>query len=243
LKRADGRAYDQLRPVKITTGYQSFAEGSALIELGKTRVLCAATVEERVPPFLRNRGTGWVTAEYSMLPRATLTRTERDSNRGGVAGRSQEIQRLIGRSLRAVVDMTSLGERTFIVDCDVLQADGGTRTAAITGAYVALWIAMEKMANMGVISSVPLRYAVAATSAGVVYGNRLLDLCYDEDSNADSDMNVVMNSKGEFIEIQGTAEKKSFNKETADFMLALADKGIKELFAIQQAAIEAARKR
>jgi ribonuclease PH len=243
LRRADGRAYDQLRPVKITTGYQSFAEGSALIELGKTRVLCAVTCEDRVPPFLRNSGTGWVTAEYSMLPRSTVTRTERDSGRGGISGRSHEIQRLIGRSLRAVTDMTAFGERSFIIDCDVLQADGGTRTAAITGAYVALYLAMEKMANMGVISSVPLMYAVAATSIGVVHGYRMLDLCYDEDSNAEADMNVVMTSRGEFVEIQGTAEKKPFNKESVDVMLALAEKGIKELFAIQQVAIESARKR
>jgi len=243
LRRADGRAFDQMRPVKIVTGYQSFAEGSALIELGKTRVLCAVTCEDRVPPFLRNSGTGWVTAEYSMLPRSTVTRTERDSGRGGISGRSHEIQRLIGRSLRAVTDMTAFGERSFIVDCDVLQADGGTRTAAITGSYVALYIAMEKMANMGVISSVPLTCAVAATSIGVVHGYRMLDLCYDEDSNAEADMNVVMTSRGEFVEIQGTAEKKPFNKESVDVMLSLAEKGIKELFTIQQAAIDAARKR
>jgi ribonuclease PH len=228
--------------VKITTGYQTFAEGSALIEVGKTRVLCAVTCEDRVPPFLRNSGTGWVTAEYSMLPRATLTRTERDSARGGVSGRSQEIQRIIGRCLRAVIDMTAFGERTFIVDCDVLQADGGTRTAAITGAYVALHIAMEKLAGMGVIPGIPLKAAVAATSVGIVYGNRCLDLCYDEDSNAEADMNVVMTSRGEFVEIQGTAEKKPFSKESVDFMLQLAEKGIKELFALQTAAIEAARK-
>ena len=242
LKRADGRGFDQLRPVKITTGYQAFAEGSALIELGKTRVLCSVTVEDRVPQFLRNSRTGWVTAEYSMLPRSTVTRTERDSSRGGVSGRSHEIQRLIGRSLRAVVDMTSFDERTFIVDCDVLQADGGTRTAAITGAYVALYLAMEKLARMGVISAIPLKSPVAATSVGVVNGYRLLDLCYDEDSNADADMNVVMTGKGEFVEIQATAEKKPFSKETTDVMLAMAEKGIRELFALQQAAIEAARK-
>ena len=243
MRRSDGRTYDQLRPVKIITGYQNFAEGSALIELGKTRVLCAVTCEDRVPPFLRNSGTGWVTAEYSMLPRSTVTRTERDSGRGGISGRSHEIQRLIGRSLRAVTDMTAFGERTFMVDCDVLQADGGTRTAAITGAYVALYIAMEKLANMGVISAVPLTCAVAATSTGLVHGYRMLDLCYDEDSNAEADMNVVMTSRGEFVEIQGTAEKKPFNKESVDVMLSLAEKGIKELFVIQQAAIESTRKR
>lgn len=243
MKRCDGRAYDQLRPAKITTGFQSFAEGSALMEMGKTRVSCAVSVEEKVPPFLRNRGTGWVTAEYSMLPRATLTRTERDSARGSVNGRSQEIQRLIGRCLRMVTDMSALGERTFIVDCDVIQADGGTRTAAITGAYVALYLAMERLANMGVLHSIPLRYQVAAVSVGVVYGHRLLDLCYDEDSNAEADMNVVMTSQGDFVEIQGTAEKKPYNKESVDFMLGLAEKGIKELFALQQATIEAARRR
>ncbi len=243
MKRADGRTYDQLRPVKITPAFQSFAEGSVLIELGRTRVVCSVTVEDKVPPFLRNKGVGWVTAEYSMLPRATLTRTERDSARGGIAGRSQEIQRLIGRSMRAATDMTSLGEHTFIIDCDVLQADGGTRTAAITGAYVALYLAMDKLANMGVISSVPLNCAVAATSVGVVHGTRMLDLCYDEDSQAESDFNIVMNSKGEFVEIQGTAETKPFNKETVDFLLTLAEKGIRELFTIQQAVIESARRR
>lgn len=243
MRRADGRAYDQMRPVKITTGYQTFAEGSALIEIGKTRVLCAVSCEDRVPPFLRNSGTGWVTAEYAMLPRATVTRTERDSGRGGVAGRSQEIQRLIGRCLRAVTDMTSFGERTFIVDCDVIQADGGTRTAAITGAYVALYIAMEKLTTMGVIPAIPLKSPVAATSVGIVHGSRWLDLCYDEDANAEADMNVVMTGRGDFVEIQGTAEKKPFSKESVDFMLQLAEKGIKELFAHQQAAIENARKR
>jgi len=243
LKRIDGRNFDQIRPVKITTGYQIFAEGSALIELGKTRVLCSVTCEDRVPPFLRNSGSGWVTAEYSMLPRSTLTRTERDSGRGGVSGRSQEIQRFIGRCLRAVIDMSQLGERTLIVDCDVLQADGGTRTASVTGAYVALAIAMEKLTGMGVIRSVPLVSPVAAISVGIVYGNRILDLCYDEDSNAEADMNVVMTGKGDFVEIQGTAEKKPYSKESVDFMLQLADKGIKELFIAQKAAIEGARKR
>jgi ribonuclease PH len=243
LKRVDGRSFDQIRPVKITTGYQSFAEGSVLIELGKTRVLCAVTCEDRVPPFLRNSGTGWVTAEYSMLPRSTITRTERDSGRGGISGRSHEIQRLIGRSLRAVTDMTAFGERTFFIDCDVLQADGGTRTASITGAYVALYIAMEKLAGMGILHGNALKSAVAATSVGIVQGYRLLDLCYDEDANAEADMNVVMTSLGEFVEIQGTAEKKPFTKESVDVMLQLAEKGIKELFTIQQAAIDASRTR
>ena len=243
MKRADGRAWDELRPIQITPGFQSFAEGSALIELGKTRVLCSVSVEERVPGFLRGEGSGWITAEYAMLPRSTVTRTPRDSSLGRVAGRSQEIQRLIGRSLRAVTDLTALGERTLIVDCDVLQADGGTRTAAITGAYVALHQAMQTLANMGVISSIPLKSGVAATSVGIVHSYRLLDLCYDEDYKAEVDFNVVMTSKGEFVEVQGTAEAKPFTKETIDSILSLAEKGIKQLFEIQQAALEAPRAR
>jgi ribonuclease PH len=178
-----------------------------------------------------------------MLPRATQTRNERESAKGKVSGRSQEIQRLIGRSMRAITDMSSLGERTFAIDCDVLQADGGTRTAAITGSYVALYLAMDKLANMGVISSIPLHQSVAATSVGIVRGNMMLDLCYDEDSQADADFNVVMTGKGEFVEIQGTAEKKPFTKESIDILLGLAGKGIKELFAVQQEAIDAARRR
>lgn len=243
MKRADGRAWDELRPIQITPGFQNFAEGSALIELGKTRVLCSVSVEERVPGFLRGGGSGWVTAEYAMLPRATVTRTTRDSSLGRVSGRSQEIQRLIGRSLRAVTDLNALGERTLIVDCDVLQADGGTRTAAITGAYVALHQAMQTLANMGVISSIPLKSAVAATSVGVVHSYRLLDLCYDEDYKAEVDFNVVMTSTGEFVEVQGTAEAKPFTKETIDSLLSLAEKGIKQLFEIQQAALETPRLR
>jgi len=239
VKRADGRAWDELRPIQIIPGFQNFAEGSALIELGKTRVLCSVSVEERVPGFLRGEGSGWITAEYAMLPRATVTRTPRDSSLGRVAGRSQEIQRLIGRSLRAATDLTALGERTLIVDCDVLQADGGTRTAAITGSYVALHQAMQTLANMGVISSIPLKSAVAATSVGIVHSNRLLDLCYDEDYKAEVDFNVVMTSKDEFVEIQGTAEVQPFTKETTDALLTLAEKGITELFQIQEAALEA----
>ena len=239
MRRADGRAWDELRPVRIIPGFQSFAEGSTLIELGKTHVLCSVSVEERVPNFLRDGGGGWITAEYSMLPRATVTRTTRDSSLGRVSGRNQEIQRLIGRSLRAVAELNSLGERTLIVDCDVLQADGGTRTAAITGSYVALYLAMQTLANMGILSSIPLKCAVAATSVGIVHNNRLLDLCYDEDSSAGVDFNVVMTSRGEFVEVQGTAEGKPYNKETIDFLLSLAEKGIRELFQIQQAALEA----
>jgi len=241
VKRADGRVWDELRPVKITPGFQSFAEGSALIELGQTRVLCSVSVEERVPAFLKGGGSGWVTAEYAMLPRSTVTRTPRDASLGRVAGRSQEIQRLIGRSLRAVTDLTALRERTLIVDCDVLQADGGTRTAAITGSYVALYQAMQTLANIGVLSSIPLMSAVAATSVGVVHSYMLLDLCYDEDCGAEVDFNVVMTSQGKFVEVQGTAEAKPFSKETIDSLLSLAQKGIEQLFQAQQSAIEALR--
>ena len=237
MKRADGRAYDELRPIKITPGFLSFAEGSALIELGKTRVLCSVSAEERVPNFLKGSGTGWVTAEYAMLPRATVTRNPRDSVLGRIGGRNQEIQRFIGRSLRAVTDLSALRERTLIVDCDVIQADGGTRTAAVTGAYVSLYQALHTLASMGVISSVPLKSAVAATSVGIVHGNMLLDLCYDEDANAAVDFNVVMTSKGEFVEIQGTAEGKPFSRDTIDELLSLAEKGIKQLFQIQQTAL------
>ncbi len=238
MKRVDGRAWDQLRPVKITPGFLDFAEGSALIELGRTRVLCAVTIEDRVPPFLKGARTGWLTAEYSMLPRSTLTRTQRESAAGRVGGRTQEIQRLIGRSLRAVTDLTVLGERTIVIDCDVLQADGGTRTASITGAYVALYQAMQNLVNMGVMSSLPLRAAVAATSAGIVRSNMLLDLCYDEDSTAEVDFNVVMTSQGQFVEVQGTAEGKPFDKATIDALVSLAEKGIKQLFQAQQLAIQ-----
>ncbi len=234
MKRSDGRAFDELRPVRIIPGYQSFAEGSALIELGKTQVLCSVSVEERVPPFLRGGGSGWITAEYAMLPRATVTRSPRDSSLGRITGRNQEIQRLIGRSLRAVTDLTALGERTLVVDCDVLQADGGTRTAAITGAYVALYQAMKTLANMGIISSIPLKAAVAATSVGIVHSYMMLDLCYDEDRNAGVDFNVAMTGKGEFVEIQGTAEAKPFSKETIDSLLTLAEKGINQLFQVQK---------
>ena len=238
MKRADGRAWDELRPVKITPGFQSFAEGSALIDLGKTWVICSVSVEDRVPPFLKGSGTGWVTAEYAMLPRATITRTPRSASGERTAGRTQEIQRLIGRSLRAATDLSALGERTLTVDCDVLQADGGTRTAAITGSYVALYQAMQVMINMGMLSSLPLKSAVAATSVGIVRGYQLLDLCYDEDSGAEVDFNVVMTSKGEFVEIQGTAEAKPFSKQTIDSLLVLAEKGIKQLFQVQQATLE-----
>jgi len=232
MQRTDGRAGDELRPVEITLGYQAYAEGSALIELGNTKVLCAVSVEDRVPPFLKGQGGGWVTAEYGMLPRSTHTRTPRNPDRQ--AGRSQEIQRLIGRSLRAAIDLDALGERTFTVDCDVIQADGGTRTAAITGGYVALNHALSKLKKQGIYRAMPVKCAVAATSVGVVDRARLLDLCYEEDFRASVDFNVVMTDKGEFVELQGTAEGKPFSKETIDGLIALAEKGIKQLFEIQK---------
>ncbi len=241
MKRADRRAWDELRPIKITPGSQSFAEGSALIELGKTRVLCSVSVSDRVPNFLKGGGSGWVTAEYAMLPRSTVTRTPRDSSLGRVTGRNQEIQRLIGRSLRAITDLTALGERTLIVDCDVIQADGGTRTAAITCSYVALYQALQNLAGMGIISAIPVKTEVAAVSVGVVHSYMMLDLCYDEDCNAEVDFNVVMTSEGNYAEIQGTAEGKPFTKETIDSLLSLAEKGIKQLFEAQQAALEAVK--
>ena len=237
MKRIDGRANDELRPAQIILGYQAFAEGSALIDLGHTRVLCAVSVEDRVPNFLKGQGTGWVTAEYAMLPRSTHTRTPRNISPDRVAGRSQEIQRLIGRSLRAVTSLTALGERTLTVDCDVLQADGGTRTAAITGGYIALFQALHNMKKQGILSSIPLKSAVAATSIGIVGREEVLDLCYEEDYRAEVDFNVVMTDKGKFIEIQGTAEGRPFSKETIDALLVLAEKGIKQLFEIQQAAL------
>ena len=238
MKRNDGRSYDELRPITIIPDFQSFAEGSALIKLGKTHVLCSVSVEERVPNFLRGSGTGWITAEYAMLPRATATRTQRDSSVGHVTGRNQEIQRLIGRSLRAIADLDALGERTLTVDCDVIQADGGTRTAAITGAYVALHKAMETLANMGIISSIPLKSAVAATSIGIVNTYMMLDLTYDEDSQASVDFNVVMTGKGEFVEVQGTAEGKPFTRQAIDELLSIAEKGIRQLFQVQQEALK-----
>lgn len=237
MKRIDGRANDELRPVRVKLGYQAFAEGSALIELGKTKIVCAVTIEDRVPNFLKGQGIGWVTAEYAMLPRSTHTRTPRTGANGKAAGRSQEIQRLIGRSLRAVTDLAALGERTFTVDCDVLQADGGTRTAAITGGYIALFQAMHILKSQGVLPVIPLKSAVAATSVGIVDREELLDLCYKEDFSAAVDFNVVMTDKGEFVEIQGTAEGKPFSKETVNSLLSLAEKGIKQLFTIQKAAL------
>ena len=236
--RTDGRLADELRPVRITPNYLPYAEGSALIEMGNTRVICSASVEERVPPFLRNRGQGWVTAEYAMLPRATLQRTSRETRRGGPSGRTHEIQRLIGRSLRAIVNTTLLGERTITLDCDVLQADGGTRTAAITGAYVACARACQQLVRNRIIARLPLKGAVAAVSVGIVAGTPLLDLKYDEDSRAEVDMNVVCTGDGCFIELQGTAEGEPFSRTEMDALLALARTGLDQLFAAQRAAIE-----
>ena len=233
--RIDNRTLDQIRTTKITPNFAPYAEGSALIQVGGTKVICTATVEERVPPFLRNKGTGWVTAEYAMLPRATQTRTNRETQRP--SGRTQEIQRLIGRSLRAVVDMKLLGERQIFIDCDVLQADGGTRTASITGAYVALSLACKRLLNKGTLKKSPLIGELAAVSVGIVNETALLDLCYVEDSNAEVDMNVVCTDGGKFIEIQGTAEGAPFNRDQMNELLALAEKGIGELFIIQQNAL------
>src|SRR6187549_3523053 len=232
--RDDGRLLDQLRPTRLTPHFLVHAEGSVLIEAGKTKVICTASVEDRVPPFRRNSGKGWVTAEYGMLPRATSTRTQRESSAGRVGGRTQEIQRLIGRSLRAVTKMEELGERTITLDCDVIQADGGTRTASITGAFVALALAINKMREQDLIRTVPIQDYVAATSVGIVDGEPLLDLAYVEDSRADVDMNVVKTGTGLFIELQGTAEALPFGREALNRLLDLADTGIRQLIALQR---------
>jgi len=232
--RTDNRQPNQMRPIEIVTGFLVTAEGSALIKVGNTQVLCAASVEDGVPQFLRNTGRGWVTAEYAMLPRATAKRSPREVARGRPSGRTQEIQRLIGRSMRAVVDTAALGERTIIVDCDVLQADGGTRTASITGAFVALVLAMKQLVQFGALKSIPVRDYVAATSVGLVGGAPMLDLCYEEDSQADVDMNVVMTGSGQFVEIQATAEHTPFDNSQMGRLLDLARSGIAELVAIQR---------
>lgn len=237
FERTDGRATDDIRLLKITPGFLPYAEGSVLIEMGQTRVVCSASLDERVPHFMRNAGQGWVTAEYSMLPRATQQRTPREIGRGGPSGRTHEIQRLIGRSLRAVADMKILGERTITLDCDVLQADGGTRTAAITGAYVALALASNRLLNEGKISRNFITNSVAAISVGIVDNIPLLDLKYDEDSRAEVDMNVVCTGDGKFIELQGTAERQPFTKEQLDILIALATQGLETLFRAQREAI------
>ena len=232
--RSDGRLDEQLRPTRITPNYLLHAEGSVLVESGKTKVICTASVEDRVPPFRRNSGKGWVTAEYGMLPRATSTRTQRESSAGRVGGRTQEIQRLIGRSLRAVTKMEELGERTITLDCDVIQADGGTRTASITGAFVALAFAINKMREQDLIRTMPIVDYVAATSVGIVEGMPMLDLAYVEDSKADVDMNIIKTGAGLYIEVQGTAEAMPFGREALNRLLDLADTGIRQLIALQR---------
>lgn len=240
MKRIDGRSCDQLRRVTVQKNYLKHAEGSCLIAFGETRVVCSASVEEGVPPFLKGKGQGWVTAEYGMLPRSCTQRINRE--KGGGSGRTQEIQRLVGRSLRAVVDMKLLGERTVKIDCDVIQGDGGTRTASITGGYIALALALQKIKKNGLIRDIPLTERVAAISVGIKDGQAMLDLCYEEDSKADVDMNVVMVGAMNFVEVQGTAEGQSFSKKDMDAMLALAQKGIRELFVIQDKALKSSKR-
>src|SRR5229473_4512421 len=235
--RPSGRAPDQLRPVSMEPGFSRHAEGSCLVKFGDTHVLCTASVDERVPPWMRNTGRGWVTAEYGMLPRSTHTRTDREAARGKQSGRTQEIQRLIGRSLRVVTDLAKLGERTVKLDCDVIQADGGTRTASVTGAFVALHDAMGTLLERGVLSASPIRDFVAAVSVGLYEGVAVLDLDYAEDSDCDTDMNVVMTGSGGFVEIQGTAEGEPFSMAQMDALIALAKQGIAELIAKQKAAL------
>jgi ribonuclease PH len=232
--RPDGRLDEQLRPTRITPNFSIHAEGSVLVESGKTKVICTASVEDRVPPFRRNSGKGWVTAEYGMLPRATTTRMQREASQGRVGGRTQEIQRLIGRSLRAVTKMEELGERTITLDCDVIQADGGTRTASITGAFVAMVLAIGKLREQEVLRTMPVQDYVAATSVGIVEGMPMLDLAYVEDSKADVDMNIVKTGAGLYIELQGTAEAMPFGREALNRLLDLGDTGIRQLIALQR---------
>jgi ribonuclease PH len=237
MSRSDGRTPNQMRAVTIKKNFIKHAEGSVLIQVGDTKVICNASVEEKVPPFLRDKKQGWVTAEYSMLPRSTHTRSSRESSRGKVSGRTQEIQRLIGRSLRTVVDMEQLGERTIWIDCDVIQADGGTRTASITGAFIAMCLAMKQLKKEKKIETIPIKDFVAATSVGILEGKKILDLEYSEDSVAEVDMNIVKTGRGGFVEIQGTAEQEPFSDKDMDAMLSLANKGIKELITLQKKAI------
>jgi ribonuclease PH len=237
MMRSDGRKPKQLRLLKITPNYIKTADGSVLIEMGDTKVICTAKLEDRVPPFLRNSGKGWITAEYGMLPGSSQSRIGRESSRGKVGGRTHEIQRLIGRSLRAITDLSNLGERTVWIDCDVIQADGGTRTASITGAYVSLCEAIRSWQKHGIIAQEPIKDSVAAVSIGIVDGKILLDLCYEEDSKADVDMNFVMTGSGKFVEIQGTAESAPFTKKQMDQMSEIAQQGIKELLKAQKQAL------
>ena len=238
MSRPLDRLNDQMRPVRIIPGFLKHPDGSVLIETGDTRVLCSAMVEERVPPFLKGSNSGWVTAEYSLLPASTETRSSREAARGKISGRTSEIQRLIGRSLRAIVDLEKLGERTIWIDCDVIQADGGTRTASVTGSFVALYLALKKLKDNGTIEGIPIKDYVAAISVGIVEGIPVLDLEYVEDSNADVDMNVVMTGRGDFVEIQGTGEKSVFSRQDLDVLLGLAQKGIQELIALQKNILE-----
>lgn len=235
--RPSGRSHDEMRPVKFTRNYTCHAEGSVLVEFGNTKVLCTASVDERIPPFLKGKGQGWITAEYGMLPRSTNSRMPREAARGKQGGRTMEIQRLIGRSLRAVVDLEALGERQITLDCDVIQADGGTRTASISGAYVALHDAVQSLLDNQKISKNPLHGQIASVSVGIHTGSAVLDLDYDEDSSAETDMNVVMNEAGQFIEVQGTAEGHAFRRDELDELLSLAEKGIREIIELQQAAL------
>jgi len=234
MARNDGRANNEMRKIKITKNFIIYPAGSVLIQVGNTKVSCSATVENKVPPFLRDKKTGWVTAEYSMMPSSTHTRTQREASKGKLSGRTQEIQRLIGRSLRTVVDLDQLGERTVWIDCDVIQADGGTRCASITGAFIALALALKKLKKEKVIETIPLKDYVAAISVGIAEGNNILDLDYSEDSSADVDLNIVKTGSGGFVEIQGTAEREPFNNKQMDALLALADKGVKELIETQK---------
>ncbi len=238
MSRLDGRENDQLRSIKITRNYTKYAEGSVLIEAGDTKVICTATVEDRVPPFKKGTNEGWVTAEYSMLPRATKDRNQRDISRLKLNGRTSEIQRLIGRALRSVVDLKALGERAITIDCDVIQADGGTRTASITGGFVALMDALNKLKQSGVIKRMPITSFVAAVSVGIVGNEGMLDLCYAEDSNAKVDMNIIMNEDNEFIEVQGTGEQEPFTKDEFDKLLILGQKGVQELIVLQRIALK-----
>lgn len=237
LSRIDGRKNNELRPVRFTRNFTRYAQGSVLVEMGETKVICTATIEDKVPPFLKNTGKGWITAEYSMLPSSTQSRKVRESSRGKVEGRTQEIQRLIGRALRSVVDLDALGEKTVWIDCDVIQADGGTRTASITGSFVALVDALNKLKDEGAIESIPVRSFVSAVSVGIINGEAMLDLCYEEDSTAKVDMNIVMTDKGEFVEVQGTGEESPFTKTDLMNLLELGEKGNIELIQLQKEAL------
>lgn len=235
--RIDGRTADQLRPITITPNYNKYAEGSVLIEAGLTKVICTATIEERVPIFLKGQGKGWITAEYAMLPRATQVRNQRESMKGRVSGRTMEIQRLIGRALRSVVDLNALGERSVTIDCDVIQADGGTRTTAMTGSFVAVAFAMNRLINENKLNSMPIHDYLASTSVGIVNGEAVLDLCYEEDSKAKVDMNIVMTGDGRFIEVQGTGEESPFSRDELNRLLELAEQGIHSIIDIQKAVL------